>query len=127
MRAWQAVELGEPQEVPQLREVPDPEPGPGQIKVRRRGAAANFPGALMRRGLCQVSPPMPFARGVEPCGDVVALGHRVRAEGSPPSGEFAEFTVVDAEVESFRGPLVGRNFCKLLVPVSDDPTRGAER
>ena len=50
MRAWQVRELGEPRDVLTLAEVPDPEPGPGQVLVRVLGAAANFPDVLMGRG-----------------------------------------------------------------------------
>ena len=72
MRAWQVPELGEPRDVLTLAEVPDPEPGPGQVLVRVLGAAANFPDVLMCRGVYQVRPPLPFTPGVELCGEVVA-------------------------------------------------------
>ena len=74
MKAWQVPELGEPRDVLTLAEVPDPEPGPGQVLVRVLGAAANFPDVLMCRGGYQVRPPLPFTPGVELCGEVVAAG-----------------------------------------------------
>ena len=74
MKAWHMPELGEPRDVLTLDEVPDPEPGPGQVLVRVLGAAANFPDVLMCRGLYQVRPPLPFTPGVELCGEVVAVG-----------------------------------------------------
>ena len=74
MRAWQVRELGEPRDVLTLAEVPDPEPGPGQVLVRVLGAAANFPDVLMVRGGYQVRPPLPFTPGVELCGEVVTAG-----------------------------------------------------
>ena len=74
MRAWQVRELGEPRDVLTLAEVPDPEPGPGQVLVRVLGAAANFPDVLMCRGGYQVRPPLPFTPGIELCGEVVAAG-----------------------------------------------------
>ncbi len=49
MRAWQVRELGEPRDVLTLAELPDPEPGPGQLLVRVLGAATNFPDVLMCR------------------------------------------------------------------------------
>ena len=34
MKAWQVSELGEPRDVLTLAEVPDPEPGPGQVVLK---------------------------------------------------------------------------------------------
>ena len=105
MRAWQVRELGEPREVLALAEVPDPEPGPGQLLVRVLGAAANFPDVLMCRGAYQVRPPLPYTPGVELCGEVVAAGPGVtgfaagdRIIGGPvmPTGAFAELALMNA-------------------------------
>ena len=105
MRAWQVRELGEPRDVLTLAEVPDPEPGPGQVLVRVLGAAANFPDVLMIRGGYQVRPPLPFTPGVELCGEVVTAGPGVtgfapgdRVIGGPamPTGAFAELALMNA-------------------------------
>ena len=105
MRAWQVHQLGEPRDVLRLAEVPDPEPGPGQVLVRVLGAAANFPDVLMCRGGYQVSPPLPYTPGIELCGEIVATGPGVaglaagdRVIGGPaaPSGAFAELALMDA-------------------------------
>jgi NADPH2:quinone reductase len=105
MRAWQVHQLGEPRDALRLAEVPDPEPGPGQVLVRVLGAAANFPDVLMMQGSYQVRPPLPFTPGVELCGEVVAVGSGVtgvavgdRVIGGPvlPSGAFAELALMDA-------------------------------
>jgi len=105
MRAWRVAALGEPAEVMSLVDVPDPEPGPGQLVVRVLAAPANFPDALMCRGLYQVRPELPFTPGVELCGEVVALGagvegyavgDRVLGAAALPSGGFAELAVMDA-------------------------------
>src|SRR6266853_1315942 len=74
MRAWQVYKLGEPGEVLKLAEVPDPEPGSGQVLVRVLGAAANFPDILMCRGEYQVRPPLPYTPGVELFGQAAAGG-----------------------------------------------------
>ncbi|MDT9594109.1 NADPH:quinone oxidoreductase family protein [Nocardioides zeae] len=112
MWAWQVERLGEPRDVMTLREVPVPEPGPGQLLVRVRSTPANFPDALMCRGTYQVRPDLPFTPGVELCGDVVAVGPE-RGEGATgvpafapgdrvlgmavlPHGGFAEHAVLDA-------------------------------
>jgi len=104
MRAWQVPELGEPRDVLTLAEVPDPEPGPGQVLVRVLGAAANFPDVLMCRGGYQVRPPLPFTPGVELCGEVVAPGPGVtglapgdRLIGGSVGGTFAELTLMNAD------------------------------
>ncbi|MBO1416836.1 NADPH:quinone oxidoreductase family protein [Streptomyces sp. FH025] len=100
MRAWQVGELGEPAEVMRLAEdVPRPVPGPGQLLVRVRAAAVNFPDALMVRGQYQVRPPLPFTPGVELCGEVADGARRgERLIGNPvlPHGAFAEYALLDA-------------------------------
>ncbi|MEV7186788.1 NADPH:quinone oxidoreductase family protein [Kitasatospora sp. NPDC093102] len=100
MRAWQVGRLGEPAEVMRLAEdVARPVPGPGQLLVRMRAAAVNFPDALMVRGQYQVRPPLPFTPGVELCGEVVDGARRgERLIGNPvlPHGAFAEYALLDA-------------------------------
>ncbi|GAA2236320.1 NADPH:quinone oxidoreductase family protein [Kitasatospora cystarginea] len=101
MRAWQVGALGEPRDVMELRpDVPQPEPGAGQLLVRVRAAAVNFPDALLCRGQYQVRPPLPFTPGVELCGEVVG-GERAgeRVVGTPllPAGAFAEYTLMAAD------------------------------
>ena len=106
MRAWQVERIGEPRDVLTLTEVPDPEPGPGQVLVRVLGAAANFPDVLMCRGEYQVRPPLPYTPGIELCGEVVAAGPDVtgfaagmRIIGTPalPYGAFAELALMTAD------------------------------
>jgi NADPH:quinone reductase len=112
MRAWQVAEPGEPRDVLRLAEVPDPEPGPGQVLVRVLAAAANFPDVLLCRGGYQVRPPLPFTPGIELCGEVVAAGpgvagfaagDRVIGGSSLPSGAYAELALMNA-VSIFPAP-----------------------
>ena len=42
------------------KELPTPEPGPGQIRVAIRAASLNFPDLLIVQGKYQVKPPTPF-------------------------------------------------------------------
>ena len=57
-----------------LREVELPEPGPGEVRVRLKACAVNFPDLLMIQGKYQFKPPLPFAPGGEAAGDVEACG-----------------------------------------------------
>ncbi|MCF6522511.1 NADPH:quinone oxidoreductase family protein [Streptomyces sp. JJ36] len=105
MKAWRVHNNGEPRDVMRLEDVPEPEPGPGELLVRVRAANINFPDALLCRGEYQVRPPLPFTPGVELCGEVLAGGEGTGAEegarviGQPllPGGAFAERAVVSAE------------------------------
>jgi NADPH2:quinone reductase len=103
VKAWRVHELGEPRDVLRLDEVPDPEPGPGQVLVRVLASSVNFPDALLCRGQYQVKPVLPFIAGVELCGEIVGLGDGVtdraigqRVIGSPLRGAFCGLTVMDA-------------------------------
>jgi len=105
VKAWQLDRHGEPEDVLELAELPQPEPGPGQLLVRVLAAAANFPDVLMCRGTYQVRPPMPFCPGVELCGEVAQAGPDVtafkpgmRVIGGTvlPHGAFAEYALMDA-------------------------------
>src|SRR6202789_2410274 len=106
MRAWQVHQFGELRDVLTLAaDVPDPEPGPGQIFVRVLAAPANFPDILMCQGGYQVKPPLPFTPGVELCGEVVAPGpgvtgltpgDRVVGTAALPAGAFGEVAIMDA-------------------------------
>jgi NADPH:quinone reductase len=84
----------------QLRDVPRPEPGPGQVLLRLHGAALNRGEFIMGHGLHS----KPGARqiGLEGAGEVVALGAGVsqlkigdRVMGRCP-GAFSEYALMDA-------------------------------
>jgi NADPH:quinone reductase len=112
MKAWRVHELGEPGRVLRPEEVGDPSPGPGQLLVRVRGAAANFPDVLMCRGEYQVRPEFPFTPGIELCGEVVeagdgasgfAAGDRVIGGAELPHGAYAGLALMAAE-RTFAAP-----------------------
>src|SRR5919107_4170342 len=96
MRAWRVHELGDPSQVLSLDEVEQPTPGEGQVLVKVRAAALNFPDILMAQGLYQEKPPLPYTPGVELCGEVVETGQRVIGSPSGGPGAFAEYALMDA-------------------------------
>jgi NADPH:quinone reductase len=103
MKAMVATRWGEPSELLYL-DVPDPEPGPGQVLVETRAAGCNFPDILMVQGKYQVKPPHPFSPGHEIAGVVRAVGPgvtRVRAGqrviANLEWGGYAERAVTSAE------------------------------
>ena len=61
----------------QLTELPDPVPGLGQLLVRVRACAINYPDVLIIEDKYQFRPPRPFAPGGEVAGTVEAVGEGV--------------------------------------------------
>ncbi|MEZ4220475.1 MAG: medium chain dehydrogenase/reductase family protein [Polyangiaceae bacterium] len=61
-------------EVLDIRSVPDPEPGPGQVLVEVRAAGLNFAEVMARKGLYPDAPKPPCVVGYEGAGVVEALG-----------------------------------------------------
>ena len=82
MRAMRCHELADDPNILQMDEVPSLVPGPDQVRVRVRAAAANFPDLLMIQGKYQLKPPLPFAPGMEIAGDVLEVGSE--CEGVKP-------------------------------------------
>jgi NADPH:quinone reductase-like Zn-dependent oxidoreductase len=60
-----------------LEEIPIPTPGPGELLVRVRACAINFPDVLIIEDKYQLKPERPFAPGGEIAGDVLATGEGV--------------------------------------------------
>ena len=96
MRAWRVHRLGDPSEVMSLDEVDRPTPGKGQVLVKVRAAALNFPDVLMAQGVYQEKPPLPFTPGIELCGELVETGQRVLGSPSGGPGAFADYALMDA-------------------------------
>lgn len=77
MKAWHVTAHGEPRDVMRVVELDEPTPGPGEVALRTRTVAINFPDVLLARGEYQVKPELPFSPGIEVCGEVIALGEGV--------------------------------------------------
>lgn len=74
-----AVLVTEPTDFERLAvaEVPDPQPGPGEVVVDVAAAEANFPDILVIAGKYQIRPPLPFSPGKAASGRVASLGSGV--------------------------------------------------
>jgi len=101
MLAIQAQRTGGP-EVLQAVDLPVPEPGPGQIRIRHEAIGLNFIDTYHRSGLYPVK--MPAVLGQEGAGLVEAVGEGVTrfkvgdraAYGTGPMGAYAEAHIVPA-------------------------------
>ena len=100
MKAIRVNEFGGP-EVLVMEEIPEPEPGEGQILVKVRAAGLNFIETYQRSGAYPIS--LPRTLGSEASGEVLslgagvkgfALGDRVVFNGS--TGSYAELTLAQA-------------------------------
>ncbi|MDG2268807.1 MAG: zinc-dependent alcohol dehydrogenase family protein [Alphaproteobacteria bacterium] len=69
-------EFGGP-DVLRVENVPDPVPGPGEIRVRSEAIGVGVPDILMRRGNYEWIPPLPVVPGNELAGTVDAIGDGV--------------------------------------------------
>ena len=77
MKALLSHEPGGPETL-RLTEVPDPQAGPGELLVRVKAAAINFPDVLIIEDKYQLKPTRPFAPGGEIAGEIEAVGERVQ-------------------------------------------------
>ncbi|MCA3510822.1 MAG: NADPH:quinone oxidoreductase family protein [Rhodobacter sp.] len=100
MRALQISTFGLP---PDLRTVPVPDPGPGEVLLRTAACGLNFADLLMCEGRYQETPPLPFTLGMEVAGTVEACGPGVtgfaqgdRVAAVPGSGGLADLVAVPA-------------------------------
>ncbi len=73
-RAWMVTELSPDLSGLQLLARALPPPARGELRVRVRAAALNFPDLLMTQGKYQHKPPLPFVAGMECAGEVEAVG-----------------------------------------------------
>jgi NADPH2:quinone reductase len=73
MRAALCKSFGGP-ELIEIADVPDPEPGPGEVLVRVEAAALNYFDTLIIRDKYQFKPALPFAPAAEVAGTVERLG-----------------------------------------------------
>lgn len=77
MQALQVAELAPDYAGCSIADLPIPRPLPGEVRIRVRAAAINFPDLLMTRGDYQFRPPLPFIAGMECAGEIDAVGDGV--------------------------------------------------
>jgi NADPH:quinone reductase-like Zn-dependent oxidoreductase len=94
----------------ELADLPDPVPGKGELLVRVRAAAINYPDVLIIEDKYQMRPPRPFAPGGEIAGEVIGLGEGIegwavgdRLIAVPGFGGLVEQIVIPAR-SAFRLP-----------------------
>src|SRR5262245_25236547 len=76
MKAIVANEFGGP-EVLHLQELPDPEPGAGQVRVKVHAVGVNPFDTYMRTGAYAIKPPLPYSPGADAAGIVDRIGNGV--------------------------------------------------
>ena len=103
MRAWLARRFGPPATLA-VEDIPSPEPGAGEVRVRIHAAGVNFPDSLIIENKYQIKAPLPFTPGGELAGVVDAVGTGVtrfapgqKVIGFTGWGAFAEEAVVPQE------------------------------
>jgi NADPH2:quinone reductase len=78
MKAIQVQVPGGPERL-LLVDLPDPLPGPGQVRVKAQAIGVGRPDVLIRQGIYKWMPPMPAIPGAELAGVVDAIGEGVTA------------------------------------------------
>jgi NADPH2:quinone reductase len=111
MRAVVFDEFGD-QSVLQVRDVPDPEPGPDEVLVLVEASGVNFIDVYQRSGAYQVK--LPFTLGSEGAGTVLSFGDAV--QGFAPGDRVAWASVPGSHAEQAVVP------AHRLVPVPDGIT-----
>ena len=77
MKAIRIHEFGDP-EVMKLEEIPDPQPGPGEVLMRVHAVGVNPVETYTRAGIYPNKPDLPYTPGTDAAGTVEALGSSVR-------------------------------------------------
>ncbi len=106
MKALQAIEVGSPAEVLQVRDIDKPEPGPGQVLIKVGAGSLNFNDIDRCYGR-RISVPLtpPFTLGMDVCGTVAEVGEgaeawqgkRVVALTVMATGGLAEYALAQAD------------------------------
>lgn len=100
MQAWQVATIGAPA---QKTSVAQPQPGPGEARIKVAACGLNFADLLMQQGKYQEHPALPYTPGMEFAGTVDALGPETdgpaigsRVAAFAGSGGLANYAIVPA-------------------------------
>ena len=87
----------------EVRDVPKPEPKPGEVLIKVAATSVNFPDILLTQGKYQLKLEPPFTPGMDISGTIEALGQGVTGFevgdavcGGARFGGFAEYAIVSA-------------------------------
>ncbi|HEY3915334.1 MAG TPA: NADPH:quinone reductase [Verrucomicrobiae bacterium] len=101
MKAIRVHQFGGP-EVMQLKNVPDPDPGPGQVLIHTRAVGVNPVETYFRAGM-NPNLPLPYTPGTDAAGEVASIGLGVRTKvgarvytSGSVTGAYANMMVCDA-------------------------------
>jgi NADPH:quinone reductase-like Zn-dependent oxidoreductase len=107
MKAIYIVKHGKPETAFEVRDIPIPVPGPGEVLVKVQGFGLNFADVMARKGMYQDAPPMPSLIGYDVCGTVERTGNQVTSvkEGDRVTaltrfGGYAEYALTDGRAVS---------------------------
>ena len=101
MKAVQITTLDGPTAL-EVRDLPRPEAGDGQVLIRVRAAGVAFPEVLQSRGLYQMKPDLPFTPGAEIAGEVISAPD---GSGLAPGDRVASLCLLGGFAEEAVAPL----------------------
>lgn len=118
MKAIVSTQIGGPEKL-ELLDMPSPEPGTGELRIRVLACGINYPDTLIIEDKYQIKPERPFSPGSEVCGVVDRIGPDVEgwSEGDRlivirSHGGLAEQMIVSADEA-------------IALPTGQDPIEGA--
>jgi len=104
MRALVCHRLSEDFSGVDIRDVPTPEPGPGEVLIKVHATSINYPDLLLCQGKYQLKLEPPFTPGMDIAGTIAAIGEDVTTFsvgdevcGGARFGGFAEYAIVKAD------------------------------
>jgi NADPH2:quinone reductase len=77
MKAWFLVRNSTPDKSFEIRDIPLPDPGSGQVRIKIKAFGVNYADIMARQGLYRECPPLPCVIGYEVEGTIDAVGQGV--------------------------------------------------